>query len=181
VDQLAVQAACRALLVALGEDPDRDGLRDTPARWARWWAEFIDHEPGRTDTTFDAVAVDQLVLVRGVRVWSLCEHHLLPFWCDLSIGYLTGPRLLGLSKLARVAQAHAHGLQVQERLVEGIAAEVASVTGSPDVGVVASGEHLCMTMRGVRCPATMVSSALHGRIRQDPALRAEFMALARGG
>jgi len=122
-------------------------------------------------------AVDQMVVVTGMRVWSLCAHHLLPFWCDVSIGYIARGRVLGLSKFARVAHQFAHRPQVQEGLGADIAAEVSRLTGSPDVGVVLSGEHLCMVMRGIRTPGRMRTSTLSGAFR-DASTRAEFLALA---
>jgi len=166
---------CRQLLLAIGEDPDRPGLADTPARWARWWFEFMDYEDENLDTTFESIVADQMVVVKGIRVWSLCEHHLLPFYCDVSIGYVAKESVLGLSKFARIAHHHAHKLQLQERLVHDIAGTVADLTKTKDVAVIAHGEHLCMTMRGIRSPATMISSAMHGAFRSNPALRAEFM------
>lgn len=168
----------RDLLVELGEDPDRPGLADTPRRFASWWREFIDHDPGRFDTTFEAIHIDQMVAVTGMRVWSLCEHHLLPFYCDLTLAYIAdGGRILGLSKFARIAHLHAHRLQVQERLVTGIADELQAVTDAESVAVVASGEHLCMTMRGVQTPATMHSSVLRGLFKDDDKARAELFSL----
>lgn len=169
----------RQLLVAIGENPDREGLADTPARVARWWREFVEYHPGTTDTTFDVIQADQMVAVSGVRVWSLCEHHLLPFWCDLTIAYIADDRVLGLSKFGRIAHAHAHGLQVQERLVAGIADEVEAVTGTGDVAVIGQGEHLCMTMRGIKTPAMMHSSVLRGAFRENHAARTELFALVR--
>lgn len=168
----------RDLLVALGEDPDREGLQETPRRWASMWREFVDYAPGKVDTVFESVQADQVVVVSGMRVWSFCEHHLLPFWCDVSIGYLPADHVLGLSKFARIAHHYAHRLQVQERLVSQIADDVVRLTGSPDVAVVARGEHLCMTMRGVRTPARMTSSVMYGVFRDSPSARAEFLALA---
>lgn len=165
------------LLVAIGEDPDREGLRDTPRRWAKWWASFIDYDAGERATTFQSIRADQMVVVSGMRVWSLCEHHLLPFWCDISVGYITGDRVLGLSKFARIANAYAHQLQVQERLTEQIAKEVERVTGSASVAVLASGEHLCMTMRGIKSPAVMQSSVMRGVFLDKPEARAEFFQL----
>jgi len=173
-----IEALARGLLVAIGEDPDREGLRDTPARYARWWREFVDYDAGNVSTTFDVVSVDQLVAVTGVRVWSLCEHHLLPFHADLTMAYLADSRVLGLSKFARIAQQHAHRLQVQERLVAGIADDLAAIVETPSVAVIARGEHLCMTMRGVRSPATMHSSVLRGAFRDEPETRAELLAIA---
>lgn len=177
VDVPALERIGRELLVAIGEDPDREGLRDTPTRWARWWREFIEHDPGRVETAFTSATADQMVVVSGMRAWSLCEHHLLPFWCDVTVAYIPAGRVLGLSKFARVAHKHTRRLQVQERLVGGVADEVADLAGTSDVAVVARGEHLCMTMRGVRTPAMMTSSVLRGAFR-DPAARGEFLALA---
>lgn len=172
-----IAALTRALLVELGEDPSRPGLADTPDRVARWWEEFIGHDNGNTDTTFDVVQADQMVAVTGVRVWTLCEHHLLPFYVDLTMAYIADDRVLGLSKFARIANGHAHRLQVQERLVSGIADDIGKVTASEDVAVVGRGEHLCMTMRGVKTAGTMHSSVLRGAFRDDPAVRAELFAL----
>jgi GTP cyclohydrolase I len=143
VEQAGVERAVRALLRAIGEDVDREGLQDTPARVARMWSEFIDHPPGQIDTAFQMVEADQMVVVSGLRVWSICEHHLLPFWCEVAIGYVTQSQVLGLSKFARIAQKHAHGLQIQERLVQQIAEDVGRLAASPDVAVLAQGEHLC--------------------------------------
>lgn len=179
VDYDRLERLGRELLKAIGEDPAREALVDTPRRWAAWWREFIDFDPGRVDTTFESEGSGQLVVVSGLRVWSLCEHHLLPFWCDVSIGYRPTDRVLGLSKFGRIAHAHAHALQVQERLVEGIASEVADLTGSDDVIVLAEGQHLCMTMRGVKTPALMSSTALRGVFAEDASARAEFYRLAR--
>ena len=178
VDLEAAEGAVRALLYAVGEDPEREGLRDTPQRVARAYAELLDYDPGTLDTAFPGGQVDQMIAVSGMRVWSLCEHHLLPFWCDVTAAYLPHGRLLGLSKVGRVVEKHAHRLQIQERLVEGVADELEELTGSDDVAVLASGEHLCMSMRGVRLPARMTSSVLRGAFRDDPAARAEFFALA---
>lgn len=179
IDRDALIRHTRELLVLLGQDPDRPGLADTPRRVADMWIEFLSYDPGRTGTTFEAVSADQLVAVKGLRVWSLCEHHLLPFWCDVAIGYLPRERVLGLSKFGRIAQRHAHRLQLQEQLVTDIAAEVQELAQTPDVAVAATGEHLCMAMRGVAMPHRMISSAMLGRFRDRQALRAEFLALTR--
>jgi GTP cyclohydrolase IA len=178
VDIDRLTALGRELLDALGEDPEREGLRATPARWARWWVEFLDYDAGATETAFEAIQTDQLVVLRGIPVWSICEHHLLPFACTLTIGYLAGARVLGISKLARVAQRHAHRLQLQERLVDGIATEISRLAGTEDVAVLGEGQHLCLAARGVRTTATMYSSALWGRFRTEGATRQEFFALA---
>lgn len=177
VDREKVADLGRQLLAAIGEDPDREGLLDTPNRFAKWWAEFIDYDAGKTDTTFEGIETDQMVAVTGVRVWSLCEHHLLPFHADLTIAYIADGRIIGLSKLARIAHKYAHGLQVQERLVTQIADHIQDSTGAYSVAVLASGEHLCMTMRGIRTPARMHSSILRGLFKHDPNTRAELLAL----
>lgn len=166
----------RRLLKEIGEDPDRDGLKDTPARYARWWREFINYEPGDVSTVFEATSTGQLVIVSGAQVWSLCEHHLLPFNCSLTIAYLSSEKLLGLSKFARIAHKNAHKLQLQERLVADIAADIMSVSGSADVGVIGSGEHLCMTMRGIRTQARMTTTAFHGAFAMSGPLQAELFA-----
>jgi GTP cyclohydrolase I len=134
-------------------------------------------QPGRTETAFESLATDQMVVVSGIRVWSLCEHHLLPFWCEIAIGYVATDRVLGLSKFARIAHQCAHRLQVQERLTHEIADAIQQVTGAADVAVLGRGEHLCMTMRGIRTPALMTSSVMRGAFLTTPAARAEFLQL----
>lgn len=171
---------CRELLFILGENPDRPGLRETPRRWADWWLEFMDYSDDRISTTFETAQADQMVVVRGLRVWSLCEHHLLPFWCDLTMGYIPHGRILGLSKFGRIARVAASRLSVQEDLVERCAGEIQRTTGSPDVAVLAEGEHLCMTMRGIRSPHRMQTSVTHGVFRGDAKAREEFFHLAGG-
>ncbi|MEV0680145.1 GTP cyclohydrolase I [Actinosynnema sp. NPDC050436] len=170
-----LEALAETLLAEIGEDPGREGLRGTPARYARWWREFVDYDPGKIETTFESVTSDQLIQVSDIRVWSLCEHHLLPFWCDVSIAYVARNRIVGLSKFARIAHDHAHRLQVQERLTSGIADSVSAVSGSPDVAVFASGEHLCMTIRGVRTAAKMATSVLRGVFQTDPGMRTRLI------
>lgn len=172
-----LRAIGRELLLAIGEDPDREGLKDTPRRWAKWWIEFINHDPGNMDRAFTVERTDQLVAVTNIRVWSLCEHHLLPFWCDIAIGYITRDVVLGLSKFARIARNASHRLQLQERLVQQIAADVEEASGSPDVAVVAKGEHLCMIMRGVKSEAQVTTSVMNGRFRESAGLRTEFVGL----
>lgn len=169
----------RRLLEEIGEDPGRDGLNETPQRFARWWREFIDYDPGTISTMFETTSTSQMVIVSDIQVWSLCEHHLLPFNCSVTIAYRPEKRLLGLSKFARIAHRHAHRLQVQERLVTDIAQEVRETTGAADVAVVARGEHLCMTMRGIRASAHMTSTAFSGAFEDDQHLRAELLSLAR--
>jgi GTP cyclohydrolase I len=143
------------------------------------WHEFIDYDPGKLDTCFETTKADQLVVVSGMRVWSFCEHHLLPFWCDVSCGYTTDQNIIGLSKFARIAHKHAHSLQVQERLVEQMADDIQAMTKSENVGVVARGVHTCMVMRGIRTEGTMTSSAMRGAFRHNASMREEFLSLCR--
>lgn len=167
----------RELLKLLGDDPDREGLRDTPARVAAWWAEFLGADATFSPTTFtEPGAAGQLVVVHGVEVWSLCEHHLLPFQVSYSIGYVARDVVLGLSKFVRIARRSAGRLQVQERLTRAIADEVSELTGSPDVAVYGLGEHLCMSMRGVRSGAARTASeAMRGRFASEPMLAERFL------
>ncbi|MGW2647188.1 GTP cyclohydrolase I [Streptomyces sp. NPDC001393] len=169
----------RQLLEEIGEDPNRDGLRDTPARFARWWREFINYDPGSLGTLFESIGTSQLVVVSDIQVWSLCEHHLLPFNCSVTIAYRPTGQLLGLSKFARVAHQYAHRLQVQERLVDQIALEISTLSGTPDVAVIAKGEHLCMSMRGIKAAAQMTSTAYRGEFGTDSGLRGELFDLLR--
>ncbi len=139
VDVGRLEELARQILVEIGEDPTRAGLLETPRRYARWWKEFVEYDAGKVDTLFESSTLGQTVMVSGMTVWSLCEHHLLPFSCDLAVAYKSGGMLLGLSKFARIAHKHAHKLQVQERLVSDIADEIADITGTDDLAVVGRG------------------------------------------
>ena len=165
------------LLEAIGEDPNRDGLQDTPARYAKWWKEFIDYEAGKIETSFILDNNDEMVAITGMKVWSLCEHHLLPFSATISIGYIPYQKVLGLSKFARIAHKHAHRPQVQERLVQDIANELEVVCGTKDIAVVADGEHSCMVMRGIKTAGNMRTSVMRGSFRLEPETRSEFLNL----
>jgi GTP cyclohydrolase I len=177
-----LEGLARTLLLELGEDPEREGIRDTPSRYARWWREFIDYDPGNVETLFESVTLNQTVVISDIQVWSLCEHHLLPFNCSLTLAYRSQGSLLGLSKFARIAHKHAHRLQVQERLVADIAADIEKITGSADVAVIGRGEHLCMTMRGIKTSALMTSAVFRGVFEKDGCERSElFSLLASGG
>lgn len=178
VDLVGLEEACRILLVSIGEDPSREGLAATPGRWARWWSEFL-VAPASNDTAF-ASTIDQMVCVTGIRVWSICEHHLLPFWADAGIGYVPRGKLLGLSKFARIARRVAAGLRTQETLAAAIADEIEKATGTWDVAVLLQGRHLCMEMRGVRAQALMTTSVLRGVFRESATARGEFLAFAAG-
>jgi GTP cyclohydrolase I len=180
VDMEALRLIGKDLLLAIGEDPDRDGLRDTPERFAKWWREFIEYDAGTTDTSFNIQNADQIVVVSGINVWSLCEHHLLPFKCSIAIGYIpVEGKVLGLSKFGRIAHQMAHKPQVQERLANEIADEITRITGSSNIAVIADGEHLCMTMRGIKSPSVMSTSVMRGLFRDEIETRNELLFLVR--
>jgi GTP cyclohydrolase I len=170
------------LLRELGEDPHRDGLVDTPDRVARAWREMTEgyrqDAAAILDATFDVGPYDQMVVVRDIEFWSLCEHHLLPFHGMATVGYLPGDRVVGLSKIGRLVNCFARRLQVQERLTQQIADAMNEHLKPKGVGVLINATHTCMAMRGVRLGADMVTSALLGRFRDDAVLRSEFLALA---
>lgn len=186
VDLARAQAAIRELLIAVGEDPDRDGLRDTPARVARAYAEVFGGLHVNPDdvlqTTFDEHH-DELVLVRDIPIYSTCEHHLVPWHGTAAVGYIPGldGRITGLSKLARLVDLYARRPQVQERLTSQVADAVVQRLQPQGVIVVVSAEHLCMAMRGVRKPgAITITSAVRGLFKSDPRSRAEALSLIRG-
>ena len=184
-DSARAEAAVRELLIAVGEDPTREGLRDTPARVARAYAEIfagLRQTPESVlSTTFD-LGHDELILVKDIEVFSTCEHHLVPFHGVAHVGYIPNPdgMITGLSKLARLVDVYAKRPQVQERLTTQVAEALASILKPLGVIVVIECEHLCMSMRGVRKPgARTVTSAVRGQLR-DPATRAEAMSLIIG-
>ena len=172
--------AIRNLLTEIGDDPAREGLRDTPDRVRRTYLELTDGY--RTDprtllnqATFD-VDTDEMVVVRDIEFYSLCEHHLLPFFGRAHVGYLPSGRVVGLSKIPRVVDMFAHQLQVQERLTQEIASYLMERLQPKGVGCVVEATHLCMSMRGVRKQeATMVTSAMLGTFRSDARTRSEFL------
>ncbi len=181
-DHERVSAAVRELLLGIGEDPDRNGLRDTPDRVARAYAEMfagMRQDPADVlGTTFD-IAHDEMVLVRDIELWSVCEHHLVPFTGVAHVGYIPAKdgRVTGLSKLARLVDVYAKRPQVQERLTTQIADALVEHLAPRGVIVVIECEHLCMTMRGVRKPgAKTVTSAVRGQLR-DQTTRSEAMSL----
>lgn len=182
IDLRAAEAAAADLLTALGLDLGAESTARTPGRMARALAEMMTPSEFEMTTFPNDEGYDELVLVQEIPVQSLCEHHVLPFVGVAHVGYLPGERILGLSKLARTVEHHARGAQTQERLTQRIAEHLHSALGAKGVGVVIEAEHTCMTLRGVRVPgARTVTSALLGRLREDPAGRAEFLALARQG
>ncbi|HET6153890.1 MAG TPA: GTP cyclohydrolase I FolE [Marmoricola sp.] len=181
-DQDRAAAAVRELLLAMGEDPDREGLKETPARVARAYEELT-HGLRQTagdvlTTTFD-LGHNEMVLVRDIELWSMCEHHLVPFTGVAHVGYIpseTG-KITGLSKLARLVDVYAKRPQVQERLTTQVADSLMEILGARGVIVVIEAEHLCMTMRGVKkAGARTITSAVRG-IMHNAATRSEAMAL----
>lgn len=185
VDQPRAEAAIRELLFAVGEDPDRDGLRDTPSRVAKLYSELLagmDQDPGEVLSAVFDVGHDELVLVRDIEMWSLCEHHFVPFGGVAHIGYIPeeGGRVTGLSKLARLVDVFARRPQVQERLTTQIVDALMEHLEPKGAIVVVECEHMCMSMRGVRKPgAKTVTSAVRGQLRET-ATRAEAMSLIIG-
>ncbi|MFI7598116.1 GTP cyclohydrolase I FolE [Actinoplanes sp. NPDC049681] len=179
MDLDAAIEAVRDLLVALGQDVHSEHLLDTPRRVASAYAELLTPEPFSFTTFPNDDGYDELVLVRDIPFRSLCEHHLLPFHGVAHIGYLPDQRIVGLSKLARVVEHFARGLQVQERLTRQIADHLQFNLQAKGVAVALEAEHMCMSLRGVRATgARTVTSTLLGLHRQNPATRAEFYALA---
>ncbi|MCS6712596.1 GTP cyclohydrolase I FolE [Brachybacterium sp. EF45031] len=185
VDHARIEAAVREILAGIGEDPDRDGLRDTPARVARMYAEvFAGMDQNAAEplaTTFD-LEHRELVLVKNIRFYSMCEHHLLPFLGAAHIGYIPGDGgVTGLSKLARLVQVYARRPQVQERITTEIADALMQELRASGAIVVLEAEHMCMSMRGVRAEeARTVTSAVRGVLRET-ATRAEAMSLIMKG
>lgn len=184
-DAARAEAAVRELLLAVGEDPEREGLRDTPARVARAYQEIfagLREDPRDVlSATFD-IGHEEMVLVKDIEVYSTCEHHLVPFHGVAHIGYIPGQsgRVTGLSKLARLVDVYARRPQVQERMTGEIADALVEGLEPRGVLVVVECEHLCMSMRGVRKPGSRtVTSAVRGQMR-DPATRAEAMSLVLG-
>jgi GTP cyclohydrolase I len=181
VDKPRIEAAMREILAAIGEDPDRDGLQETPARVARMYEEIFaglrempDHH---LQVTFDA-SHDEMVMVRDIALVSTCEHHLVPFMGKAHVAYIPNDdgRITGLSKLARLVDAYAKRPQVQERLTTQIADEIERTLQPRGVLVVIEAEHLCMSMRGVRKPgSSTVTSAVRGLFRESVATRTEAM------
>jgi GTP cyclohydrolase I len=185
VDRPRIEAAVREILIAIGEDPDREGLRETPGRVARSYDELfagLAHDPADTVSAVFDLGHHEMILVKDIEVHSICEHHLLPFHGVAHVAYIPGEhgRITGLSKLARLVDVYARRPQVQERLATQIADALVEYVGARGVIVVLECEHLCMSMRGVRKPgARTVTSAVRGVMR-DAATRAEAMSLIVG-
>ncbi len=185
VDQPRVERAVREILLAVGEDPDREGLLETPARVARMYAELFSglHDDPRVHMQKAFTEkYDEIVLVRDISFNSICEHHLLPFMGKAHIGYMPEGRVVGLSKLARVVEVVSRRPQVQERMTETIADLIIDELGARGAAVVVEASHTCMTIRGVRKPGSLcVTSAMKGIFRSNLSSRSEVMALIYGG
>jgi GTP cyclohydrolase IA len=187
VDRPRIEAAVREILLAIGEDPDRDGLLNTPARVARMYEEVFSGLRETPDQHLQVVFEanhDEMVMVRDIDLCSTCEHHLIPFIGKAHVAYIPNDdgRITGLSKLARLVDAYARRPQVQERLTTQVADEIERTLQPKGVLVVIEAEHLCMSMRGVRKPgATTVTSAVRGLFRDNTATRFEAMRLIDGG
>jgi len=186
VDRGRVEQLVAELLAAIGEDPTREGLRDTPRRVGSMYEELFagnDGDPGAHLTVTFAAEHDEMVMVRDIPFASLCEHHMIPFIGKAHVGYIPGDdgRITGLSKLARLVDHYARRLQVQERMTTQIADTLERVLEPRGVLVVVEAEHLCMSMRGVRKPGTLtITSAVRGLFRDDPRTRAEAMQYVHG-
>jgi GTP cyclohydrolase IA len=187
IDTLRIERAVREILEAIGEDPDRDGLVDTPARMAKMYAEIfsgLGEDPGEhLKVTFEADH-DEIVMVKDITVYSVCEHHLVPWFGKAHVAYIpnSAGRITGLSKLARLVDGYARRPQVQERLTTQVADTLNTMLDPRGVLVVVEAEHLCMSMRGIRKPgATTVTSAVRGVFRSSAAARAEAMGFIRDG
>jgi GTP cyclohydrolase IA len=186
IDQDRIARAVREILLAIGEDPDRDGLRDTPARVGRMYAEVfagLHVDPGAVLTTVFEADHDEMVLVKDIDVASTCEHHLVPWIGRAHVGYIPNEKgeITGLSKLARVVDLYARRPQVQERLTAQVADAIESCLAPRGVIVVVEAEHLCMSVRGVRKPgARTVTSAVRGQFRDSVSTRNEAMSLILG-
>ena len=181
VDLAAIKGAVRTILRAVGEDPDRDGLLETPRRVAKMYAEMfsgLQQDPGRhLEVTFQE-SYDEIVLVRDIPFTSMCEHHLLPFRGVAHVAYIPNGRVTGLSKLARVVEEVSRRPQVQERMTQTVADLIEDRLGSRAVGVIIKAEHSCMSIRGIRKTGSLtVTSTMRGAFRSDPASRAELMSL----
>jgi GTP cyclohydrolase IA len=183
--QAEAEAAVRVLIEWAGEDPDREGLVETPARVARSYQQlfsgYVEDPRAYLEKTFEEVGgYDELIVLRDIRVVSFCEHHMLPFIGRAHVGYLPTNRVVGISKLSRVVNAFSRRMQIQEKLTAEIAEAINDILAPQGVGVMIEAEHSCMTMRGVNTPGSnLITSRLMGVIRDDPRTREEFLRLAR--
>ncbi|ORC34892.1 GTP cyclohydrolase I FolE [Marispirochaeta aestuarii] len=177
-----VAGLIRELLIELGEDPEREGLQRTPERAAKAWEYLSSGYSRNIDEVINGAVFESeannMIIVRDIEVYSLCEHHMLPFYGKVHIGYIARDKVLGVSKLARIADVFARRLQIQERLTRQIAREIMDSTNAEGVGVVMEAKHLCMMMRGVeKQNSVMTTSSVLGSFHNDEATRLEFLQL----
>ena len=184
VDLERIQRAMRELILAVGEDPEREGLLGTPERVSRMYAELFEGlrtDPKELLSVGFEVGHDEMVILKDIPFYSICEHHFMPFHGVAAIGYIPDGRVVGLSKLARLVDAYARRPQIQEQLTGQIADTLMEALHPDGVAVVIEAEHLCMTARGVKKPGSrMVTSATRGTFRKNDVTRAEFLSLVRG-
>ena len=184
IDSARVEAAVRELLFSIGEDPGREGLADTPRRIADMYAEILGGrmiDPTEYLKVGFEVAHDEMVILRNIPFYSMCEHHFLPFHGEAHVGYVPDGRVVGISKLARVVEAFARRPQIQEQLTSQVANAIMDELHPDGVAVVVEAEHLCMTMRGVKKPGSrMVTSAMRGTFKKSDVTRGEFLSLVQG-
>ena len=186
MDKQKVEGLIRELLIELGEDPEREGLLKTPHRVAESWAYLasgyrVDVEELINGAIFTQ-ETNNMVISRDIELYSLCEHHMLPFFGRCHIGYISKGRVFGVSKLARLVDVYARRLQIQERLTEQIAHAIMTSINAEGVGVIIEAQHLCMMMRGVeKQNSMMVTSSVLGSFHDDPATRSEFLSLLSRG
>ena len=184
IEQGRIEAAVTEMLGALGEDPNREGLRETPRRIARMYAELfagLEIDPRSLLTVSFDENHQEMVVMRNIPFYSMCEHHFLPFYGTAHLGYIPNGRVVGASKLARLVDVLAKRPQIQERLTTQIAETMVEVLKPDGVGVVMEAEHLCMTMRGIEKPGSRVlTSAMRGIFRRSSLTRSEFLALLQG-
>jgi len=184
IDQTIIETAAASIIKAIGEDPQREGLRGTPRRIAEMYAEIfsgLDQDPREELQVGFEVGHQEMVIARDIPFYSMCEHHLLPFYGVAHIGYIPTGRVVGISKLARVVDILARRPQLQERLTTQIADTIAEVLEPQGVAVILQAEHLCMIMRGIKKPGSnIITSAMRGLFRRSAATRAEFLNLIEG-
>lgn len=166
-----------AQIIRQFDDLNREGLRETPARVARMYQELLSPAPLDEITVFEANGYDEMIVDNGIKFYSLCEHHLLPFFGEVAIGYIPNQKIIGLSKFSRIVEFYSRRLQMQERLTADIAQFLNEAIQPLGVGVIVKARHLCREMRGAKNSGLMITSSLLGVMRSNPATRAEFMKL----
>ncbi len=184
IDKPRIEKAVREILLAIGENPDREGLLETPSRVARMYEEIfsgLDQDPAIHLKKFFTEEYNEVVLVKDISFNSMCEHHLMPFFGKVHIGYIPGGKVIGLSKMARVVETIARRPQIQERMTESIAKLMVEELHVKGVAVIVEAVHTCMTMRGIKKPGSKcVTSALKGVFMKNPAARSELLTLIFG-